>query len=143
MRSLQHLELIEQTAPGTPVSGYGRLYVKPDGKIYFLNDSGTEYDLTQLGAGGSGVFGTGVVDFGVNGDTDAFVTITDASITPTSKVVASIVWLVSLSLGRDPDDMMLDGITLVCVPGSGTMDVYASAQEGEAIGKYGIAYSVG
>jgi hypothetical protein len=36
------------SAPGTPVDG-GFVYVKTDGKIYFKNESGTEFDLTSTG----------------------------------------------------------------------------------------------
>lgn len=42
--------LTEQSAPATPATGKAVLYPKTDGKIYFKNDGGTEYDLT---AGGS------------------------------------------------------------------------------------------
>ena len=52
MRLANHLELAEVSAPATPASGYGRLYVKTDGKLYFKDDSGTETDLTA--GGGSG-----------------------------------------------------------------------------------------
>lgn len=48
-RFYNHLQLKEVTAPSTPASGYGALYEKSDGKIYFLNDAGTEYDLTATG----------------------------------------------------------------------------------------------
>lgn len=47
------IDLIEGTAPSTPASGHGSLYVKTDSKIYFKSDGGTEYDLTA-GVGGSG-----------------------------------------------------------------------------------------
>lgn len=48
------LILTEQSAPGVPDSGTGSLYAKSDGKVYFKNDSGTEYDLTaSTGAWGS------------------------------------------------------------------------------------------
>ncbi len=41
------LEIPEQgSSPGTPGSGYGRLYVKTDGKLYFKNDAGTETPIT-------------------------------------------------------------------------------------------------
>lgn len=40
------------SSPDTPPSGYGRIYVKSDGKLYFKNDDGTEYDLTSGGGGG-------------------------------------------------------------------------------------------
>ena len=39
------------TAPGTPSSGEGVLYEKNDGKMYFKNDAGTEYDLTATSSG--------------------------------------------------------------------------------------------
>ena len=48
------VQLREQSAPGIPNSGYGRLYAKTDGKIYFQDDIGTEYDLTLSGGGGGG-----------------------------------------------------------------------------------------
>lgn len=41
----------ETAAPSTPSSGQGVAYEKSDGKLYFKNDAGTEYDLT-LGASG-------------------------------------------------------------------------------------------
>ena len=47
-----YLQLAEISAPSTPASGYARLYVKSDGKVYLLNDGATEYDLT---AGASAV----------------------------------------------------------------------------------------
>ena len=46
------ITLKEIAAPGTPATNYGTVYVKTDGKIYFKNDGGTEYDLTATGAGG-------------------------------------------------------------------------------------------
>ncbi len=45
------VEVAEISAPSTPSSGFGRMYAKTDGKIYFLNDGGTEYDLTFGGSG--------------------------------------------------------------------------------------------
>ena len=45
------LTLVESSAPGTPASGTGVLYVKTDNKIYFKEDSGIEYNLTESAAG--------------------------------------------------------------------------------------------
>jgi hypothetical protein len=46
--------LAEQASSlGTPSSGYGVIYAKTDGKVYFKNDGGTEYDLTTAGGGGT------------------------------------------------------------------------------------------
>lgn len=43
------------TSPSTPTSGFGATYIKDDGKIYFKNDAGTEYDLTS-GVGGTSLW---------------------------------------------------------------------------------------
>jgi len=37
------LECKERTTPATPAAGYGRIYFKTDGRLYYLNDAGTEY----------------------------------------------------------------------------------------------------
>ena len=42
-----YLELQEASAPGTPASGYGRVYTKTDGYLYHKNDAGTETDITS------------------------------------------------------------------------------------------------
>jgi hypothetical protein len=38
------------TSPGVPTTGFGALRAGDDGKIYYRNDGGTEYDLTGGGA---------------------------------------------------------------------------------------------
>ncbi len=53
------LQLAEISAPATPTSGYGHLYAKTDGKIYWKDDAGTEYDLTAA-IGATGYVGTPV-----------------------------------------------------------------------------------
>lgn len=41
--------LIEVVSPSSPPSGYGYFYPKSDGKLYYKNSAGTEYDLTTSG----------------------------------------------------------------------------------------------
>jgi hypothetical protein len=55
------LELKEVAAPttGEPGTGWGAVYAKTDGKIYFKNDGGTEYDLTSGVGGGEWTDDTG------------------------------------------------------------------------------------
>lgn len=48
-----YIDFAEAAAPAAPASGFGRLYVQTDGKIYFKDDVGAEYDLTA-GSSGSG-----------------------------------------------------------------------------------------
>lgn len=43
----QGLVLVEQASSlATPASGFGVMYCKTDGQLYFKNDSGTETQLT-------------------------------------------------------------------------------------------------
>lgn len=46
-----YVELVEGSAPGTPNSGYGRVYTKTDGYLYHKNDAGTETDISGQAAG--------------------------------------------------------------------------------------------
>lgn len=48
---ISKIQTKESSAPSTPSSGYGYLYEKTDGYIYFKNDAGTEYNLTTGGGG--------------------------------------------------------------------------------------------
>lgn len=48
LRSLTPLDLPEQSAPGTPASGYGRLYVNTSGQIVFIDDAGTSLNLSTM-----------------------------------------------------------------------------------------------
>ncbi len=57
------LSIAEGTAPSA-TSGYGKIYVKSaDSKLYFQNDSGTEYDLTAGGGGGTPAGSSGAIQF--------------------------------------------------------------------------------
>jgi len=61
MTSGSYLRIHEVASPSTPASGWGLVYPKTDGKLYFKNDSGTEYDLTEVGSstGGGNVYKVG------------------------------------------------------------------------------------
>ena len=45
------IQVVEGSAPGTPSSGEGVIYAKSDNKLYFKNDSGIEYNLTEAASG--------------------------------------------------------------------------------------------
>lgn len=42
-----HVTIAEIAAPSTPASGYGALYAKAGGKLYWKDDEGAEFDLTS------------------------------------------------------------------------------------------------
>jgi hypothetical protein len=81
---------LESSAPSTPASTLGYLYEKTDGKVYFKNDGGTEYDLTTSGGGGfseeSDIKDTGGAG-DVNTTSTSFVDLTGASVTITTAAV--------------------------------------------------------
>ncbi|MBK9258159.1 MAG: hypothetical protein IPM42_22190 [Saprospiraceae bacterium] len=99
-----YIETAEISAPSTPASGYGRLYEKTDGLIYFKNDAGTEFDLTATGGISDGdkgditVSGGSVweIDAGVIGSTEiatggvATVDLADSSVTAV-KIISNAV----------------------------------------------------
>ena len=61
------LTLPEIATPSTPASGFGKTYFKSDGKLYQLNDDGTE---TQVGSGG----GSGINYISANPDAESSTT---------------------------------------------------------------------
>jgi ribosomal protein L24E len=72
------ISLQETSAPSQNFDGYGALYVKTDNKLYFKDDTGTEFDLTTGGGvSTSGISADGYLAFFVNsttiaGDNDLF-----------------------------------------------------------------------
>jgi len=42
-RKIAYLEVEERATPPTPEAGWGRIYFKTDGRLYYLNDAGVEY----------------------------------------------------------------------------------------------------
>lgn len=71
--------IAEQAAPATPATGYGVMYPKTDGKLYWKDDAGTEYDLTATAAPGSGITSLGVSGSGQTGSTQTLAVGTSGS----------------------------------------------------------------
>jgi hypothetical protein len=42
------LQLEERSTPGTPPSGYGRVYFKAGGTLHYINDAGTEEEVATV-----------------------------------------------------------------------------------------------
>lgn len=97
------IDIPEESTSGTPPDGFGRLRVKADGKIYFENSAGTEYDLT-LGGGTNSL-----LDGSIHSDTAA------ATVSRGSIIVgktATPVWD-ELVLGTTSHVLQSDGTDLV------------------------------
>lgn len=91
--------------------------------------------------GGAATISQAVLDFGSSNKSDEVFNIIDANINASSKIMAFITWI--SSLGRDPDEIMADPISISIEPLSGSMNVYAAAIEGVVSGKYAINYMIG
>lgn len=51
-QNIDNIQFEEQAStPSTPASGYGRIWVKNDGTVHFVNDAGTDTDLSSAGSG--------------------------------------------------------------------------------------------
>jgi len=82
------------------------------------------------------------IDFGLQPVDEKKFTITDGSITPTSKVIGGMYYNSAL-VNKDPDDLAMDPIGVLFVPGSGIITVYAYGIKGFVSGQYALYYMVG
>ena len=90
----------------------------------------------------SGLVYGAMIDFGSTPVDDKVFTITDANVTPTSKLVGNMYYNSAL-ITKSGDDYSMDPIGVVLVPGSGTITVYAYGIKGLVSGQYSIYYMIG
>ncbi len=88
MKAVSPIVIQEQAAAPSAVTGATVLYVLADGKVYSKDEAGSVFDLTATGSGGS-TPRTASIAF-TDGDTLKRVTITDALVTSSSVIVATI-----------------------------------------------------
>jgi hypothetical protein len=62
------LEFAEASAPSTPASGFARIYVKSDGRVYNMDDAGTEYGPFDTAGGGGPLLYVDSLAVGATGD---------------------------------------------------------------------------
>lgn len=90
-----------------------------------INDHETRIDALEGGGGGSvATYETGL-DFGSKPVWDASFTVSEPSVSPTSKIL--VFPSANPALGRHSDDWQWDGLTLSAVAGTGEFTVYANA----------------
>lgn len=82
------------------------------------------------------------VDFGSTEVPDAKFTITDATVSTSSKIFVEVAGK-SPSDSRDLDEIIAEQYQMTAVPGSGSFDLYMAPKEGSTNGKVKIWYTVG
>lgn len=80
------------------------------------------------------------IDFGTLPQFDALFTITDATVSATSKIIINETG--KPATGRVAGDSQWDYITLTALPATGSFTVYAMAAPGPVVGKRKIQYQV-
>lgn len=135
---------VENSQPSELTSG-GNSYVVLGWICTVGGDPATFEEIrsyTSISAGGGGSSWTSTeVDFGTTPTYSATFTVTDASVSGTSKIVA--VPDGSVATGRVGNDWEWDGIIFACVPGTGQFTLTGLATPGPIVGKRKVFYQVG
>jgi len=105
-------------------------------------NSATTGDYSWQPASGGGATWTEVeVDFGASPVYGATFTITDATISATSKI--QVLPCGKAATGRTADDWAWDGASIAADPGAGSATCYAHFLPGPIVGRRKVQYSVG
>ncbi len=81
------------------------------------------------------------VDFGATPVSEALFTVTDASVSATSKLTGTVAY--EAPTGKDLDELDMDGLDLKFGPGSGQFTVYVRGMDGYIADKFKLNYIVG
>ena len=114
--------------------------------IAMLGDDGGSQDepmviIQNISGGGSATWTEVEIDFGSDPVYEASFTITDGSITGTSKI--QVLPCGKAATGRTADDWQWDGATFAANPASGSATCYAVFTPGPVVGPRKVQYSVG
>ncbi len=105
-----------------------------------LEFSSDGIDVNPVTGGGANIAEV-ELDFGAQAVSEKVFTVTDATVSATSKVVAKQSG--KAATGRQADENEFDVISLVSSPGAGQFTVYARCLTGLVQGKYKMVYQVG
>jgi hypothetical protein len=118
------------------LTAHGLMQKYPGGTTNFLRADGT------FAAPGSGTFAVTQVevDFGTTPVESAIFTITDAGMTTTKHVIASLAY--EAPTGKDLDELEMDTLSIICGNGTGQFDMFIRTTDGSYLAdKFKINYS--
>ena len=110
-------------------------------KTYLRKTTGALVDIDSLGTGSTDITQT-EVDFGTTPVADATFTITDASVSTSSQLIASLAY--ETPTGKDLDELEFDNFEIICKPAAGSFDMLIRTTDGSLVAdKFKINYLVG
>jgi hypothetical protein len=106
------------------------------------DDAGNEeVDITIAASGGGTTWTEVEIDFGTTPKRDASFTVTDGTVSATSKV--QVLPCAKAATGRTSDDWQWDGIDFAALPATGSFTLYATVNDGNSVvGPRKIQYGV-
>jgi hypothetical protein len=131
------------TTPGNvPTLNAGELGINiADKKIYMGDGASAVLIVNGAAAAGSASIYETEIDFGTtNAVYNKTFTITDASVTSTSKII--VYQSGSAATGRQADENELETLNFAAIPGTGSFTLYAKCMN-RVSGKYKINYMLG
>lgn len=103
-------------------------------------DAGTG-DVTINATGGSGTFAVSEaeIDVGATPVSEAQLTVTDAGVSAASRIIGGIAY--EAPTGKDLDEIEMDALDILFLPGTGNFDVRIKGLEGYIADKFKIWYT--
>lgn len=107
-----------------------------------ITTNATTDTITITASGGSGSVSEAEIDFGSSEVSDASFTVTDATVSTSSKIIVGTAGTAP-SDSRDVEEIFAENYQYMAAPGTGQFTLYASPNEGTTSGKVKIWYSLG
>jgi len=124
---------------GTPQTQ--RTTVNFTGAGVSCTESGGKTVCTIAGGGAGASWTTYELDFGSSATMAAKATVTDATVSGTSKIM--VVQAGEAATGRQADENELDALVCSAIPAAGTFTLHCAVQRSLTHGKFKVYYSVG
>lgn len=127
-----------------PVGAEGQVVCRtdlPGDPLYRWDGDAASWVLLGSGGSGGAVITEVEIDFGSSPVYDKTFTITDASVSGTSKIMVTPSG--AAPTGLTSDEWLWDALGFAALAGSGSFTLYAHAQPGPVSGKRKILYTVG
>lgn len=131
-----NLVTTDVTTNNASTSKHGFLQKLPGGTATFLRADGAFASPTAAAS-----ISQTEIDFGATPVAEASFLITDAAVSPSSRIIGNVAYVAPT--GKDLDEIEMDGLDLKFAPGSGQFTLYARGLDGYIADRFVINYQVG